>query len=635
MTTSKDVFAKRREGHLDEAYQMALQRMAAPDKDEWDGKAFGWCLIDLIKRDAKAGIQTNLGHYRQQLEAIEVSINDDVLTKQKCFAISLCDPDGQFTNKAKQLSKSGRHEEAANIYRQLCAKSPADENLCTSLGWELYKLSKALLASGPDGMQAIKRNLNEYLKLAVKKPSLLHSVILQIASKFAGAERFSMVGFSRIWGLKNFRNEDWERFVTDDKKEIPSLAEKIIQQASKEAAKSNDQEALTYLLPYLDMAIEKYSDNIWLALNKAKVLLALGNNDQALSFAIDVTREKSNDYWAWELLGDISAAPDNNLSLSCYCKALLCSSDDRFSGKVRLKLATLLVEKGQFSEAKYEVNRVFATREKEGYKVTSELKGFVSQGWFEETLTPQSNDIFYRRNIAAAEDLLFSQLPWIAANLGDVFTIPGKESKPKRKLYLKTDSIPVEVVVPEGKFSITDGEVGEAVRVKGEWDSQKRFQVYLISNRESAKSWDTFIEKVGVIDHVNHQKELIHFLVDKEIDGVVPFSEFKSNCDVGDVISLRLSRYTTMQGTRYRVMTVEKTDMEAPSSLRVPFHERVRVSNELGFTDNDIFIPPPLVIKTNIQDGDIISGVAILSYNRKRGVWGLKAISVEDGESAS
>ena len=41
MTTSKEVFALRKEGALDEAYKMALELMEISEKDDWDIKAFG------------------------------------------------------------------------------------------------------------------------------------------------------------------------------------------------------------------------------------------------------------------------------------------------------------------------------------------------------------------------------------------------------------------------------------------------------------------------------------------------------------------------------------------------------------------------------------------------------------------
>lgn len=62
--TSKDVFAKRKEGSIDEAYQLALAVDGfPPEVDEWDRKAMGWCLVDLIKRDAQAGHPENCKHF--------------------------------------------------------------------------------------------------------------------------------------------------------------------------------------------------------------------------------------------------------------------------------------------------------------------------------------------------------------------------------------------------------------------------------------------------------------------------------------------------------------------------------------------------------------------------------------------
>ncbi|SOB75609.1 hypothetical protein SAMN04488490_1227 [Marinobacter sp. LV10R510-11A] len=629
MTSSKEVFAKRREGQLEEAYQMALQLMNSPSPDDWDARAFGWCLIDLIKRDAKAEKTENLDHYRQQLESIEVPVIDEVLTKQREQAISLCNPGGRLASKAKQVSKSGRNSEAAEIYRQLCRSGAGDERVQTSLGWELYKISKELMAKEPIDVLAVKRNLNEYLKLNVEKPSLLHTCVLQVASKFAGAERFSMLAFSRLWGLDFLRPEDWERFVTDDGKELPSLAEKVIRQASKEAAKSNDKESLSYILPHVDKAISECPENIWLSLNKAKVLLGLGRNDDALTFALDVTRANVNDFWTWGLLGDISAGSENDVSLSCYCKSLLCSSNDKFTGKVRLKLAKLLIDGGKLAEAKHEISRVVSHKEQEGLKVPADIEQIVAQSWYAEVMQAPSNDDYYRVNIGEAETLLFSQLPWIAGNVGGVFSVPGKEDKPKRKLFLKTSSDPMEVAVPESKFELSDVSAGDAIHIKGERDAQERFQVHVVAKRESGDPWDVFIERVGVVDHVNKQKQVIHFIVDRKVDGVIPLSDLEATFKEGDAIGVTLSRYTTKQGIRFRILKAAATNSKPSSSIRQTFQDTVRVSNGLGFTTTDVFIPPPLIAGSGIQNDDIVSGVAVLNYDKKRGSWGWKAISVD------
>lgn len=51
MSTSKEVFSLRKNGSLDEAYELALKLNDTSSPDDWDKRALGWCLIDLIKRD--------------------------------------------------------------------------------------------------------------------------------------------------------------------------------------------------------------------------------------------------------------------------------------------------------------------------------------------------------------------------------------------------------------------------------------------------------------------------------------------------------------------------------------------------------------------------------------------------------
>lgn len=131
MITSKDVFDKRKEGAIDEAYRMASVLIGSPQANDWDRKAFHWCLIDLIKRDVKNGNQENLPHYRRQLESIEADPMDDVLAKGIRNALSQCNPHWQQISQAKVLGKEGRHAEAAAIYRKVLADGAADRDTHT------------------------------------------------------------------------------------------------------------------------------------------------------------------------------------------------------------------------------------------------------------------------------------------------------------------------------------------------------------------------------------------------------------------------------------------------------------------------------------------------------------------------
>lgn len=631
MITRMEVFAKRKErkeGVIDEAYRMAVELMGSPNADEWDRKAFCWCLIDIIKRDAGNGNNENLAHYRKQLESVEAAPSDEVLAKGIRNALALCNPNSREFSQAKALGKEGRHAEAAAAYRTALAACPADREVQTGFGWELFKHTKELMAVENVILGAVKRNLSDYLKLDVEKPSLLHSCVLQLAAKLAGKDKFNMLIFSRLWNLDNLRPEDFERFRAEDGKEYPSLAEKVIQQVGKEAAASGNAREQEHVLPRLDAAIERFPDNVWFKLDKAKVLLSLGMHDEALAFGLAVAKAKSNDYWAWGLLGDIVSRTDGEVALGCYCKALSCPAEDKFTGKIRLKVARSMLESNNLSAAKLEVETVTRSKENEGHRIPEDAAEIASQPWFAETTAASSNRDFYKSKLHAAEALLFGSLPWIDACVGEKYAVPGKDDKPKRKIFLKSSSIPTEASIPESKLGRRKLVPGDAIRVKGEFDDNRRFKVFVLEGREAKSQWDVFPDSIGVVDHVNREKGVLHFIVDRKIDGVISLSELGESFSEGDSIALRLSSYIAKHGPAYRVHLANASDKQPGSDIWKQFSEEVRVSNGMGFTESDVFVAPHLVSRHRLENGHRVSGTAVLSLNKKWGSWGWKAISI-------
>ncbi|EPX9365501.1 tetratricopeptide repeat protein [Aeromonas allosaccharophila] len=630
MITRTDVYAKRKQGDVDEAYRMALELMGSLDRDYWDKKAYCWCLIDLIKRDASNGMLDNLPHYRSQLESIRVDPSDEVLTKGIRSALALCSPCGREISQAKALSKAGRHAEAVAAYRKALAQCQADRETQTGFGWELFKHSKALIAAENVNIGTIKRNLNDYLKLDVEKPSLLHACFLQLASKLAGQDKLSMLVFSRLWNLEYLRPEDFERYRSEDGKEYPSLAERVLQQAGKEAAASENEREQEYVLPYIDAAIERFPDNIWLKLDKAKVLISIGMHAEALAFGLAVAKAKPNDYWAWGLLGDIISPMDRNAAIGCYCKALSCRAEDKFTGKIRISVAQYMLEGSDLAAAKLEIETLMRVKESEGHKIPEVVAEIASRPWFAETQAASSNHDFYKSRSPVAEALLWSDLPWVNANVGEKFTALSKDGKSiqKRKIFLETSTFPSEESIPESKLGGKKFILGDAIRVKGEIDDNQRFKIFLLDSRASKTRWDVFHEIIGVVDHVNRDRGVLHFIVDRIIDGLVPLNDLTESFSEGDSIALRLSRYISKDGPKYRVCQATPTSKQPSEHIKKQFSDKVRVSNGMGFTENDIFIAPPLVVEHNIKDGLMISGTAVLNFNKKRGTWGWKAVSI-------
>lgn len=632
MVTSKDVFSKRREGPLDEAYQMATELVSRPGADDWDYKALAWCCVDLIKRDATAGNPQAIDGYRAHLEKVDAT-GDEILRKQIQFALSLCTASGAEMAKARSLSKSGKHLEAAAIYRKLLATGSADADAHNGLAWELYRLAKSIMGLPGDAAQRVKPLLQEYLRLGVERPSLIHSCMLQTASTLAADGKLNMAVFSQIWGLQHLRDEDYERFKGQDGKNYPSLAEKVLQQAAKSASKSQNYDWST-LLPHLKSAVARYLDNRWLKLRYARALLAVGRSDDAFAFALQIVKALQTEYWAWELLGDIEAARASERALDCYGKALGCATEEKFIANLRLKFARLLAL-SEPAHARLEIEVVISFCKQEGVKLPAGVEDFRSESWFAAINPAPSNSKLYARCGKAAELLLAADLAWTNGNVGETYPDPKKEGKLRRRLMIRSDPDAFEISIPANKYDLKGVDPGDGIRVKGEFGSEGRFQIYLLERRAAAHLWDAIPEHIAVVDHVNREKQVIHFVIRKGQDGLVRFGELQGDVREGDAIAVRRAKYVTKEGSRFRILSAAKTSSDPGDGVRKAFQEPVRIESGMGFTDSDIFVPPPLVSRHDLEDGTIIDGIAVLAFNKKRGVWGWRVVSLAKASTPS
>lgn len=631
MLTSKEVFAKRKEGDIVEAYSMALELVNSNPHDNWNIKALVYCIIDMLKQAVNRNDFTTAQNFAADLSRLDIDKNDEILTKSVNSAKQLADPQKKIISEAKALSKQGRHNDAVNAYRTALGRFPNDQNLHESLGWELYRVGKSLFEAEKIDLYPAKQLLAEYIRLHNERPSLLHSLFLRFADKLIGNEGFNLVAFLKLWDLNNLTEEDYQPYEADNGKTYPSIAEKVIQHAAKDALSKKQTADVAYILPFIDKAIQKFPENFWLTYYKAKLLHLIGQNNAALEFSISVTKTKVNEYWAWALLAEILLDLDREKAFSCYCKALLCRGEDKFLANVRIKFAELLIEKSLYPEAKYEIDKAIESREKEGWKITETLMNYQNSDWYPGTTASQNNQNLYRENTELAEALLFDSMPWLDATVGDMFTLSNKPNKPKRKIFiaLAGKQTPLEIIVPENKYNFKSLSVGEGIKIKGELDQESRFQIYLIDKRETVDKWDIFHEHIGIVDHINHEKKIAHFIIDRNINGILRFSDFPIKFTMGDSLALRLSTYENDRGVRHTVLTCRQTEKEPQNNITKQFNSSVRVSNGLGFTDDNIFIDRPLVERYGIEDDDVISGLAVLNYNKKRSTWGWKAILVD------
>lgn len=625
-----DVFQKRKAGQLIDALNLGRELIKKCPHDEWCIKALAWTLIDLIKAAYDKNDLEFLNSLGVELKSLNIDHTDEILSKSFEYAISLSDPIKRIIVDAKRLSKQGNHVEAIKAYKIALQHFPEDENLYESLGWEYYKNGKHHFQGENINVSPAKQVLAQYIALKNHRPSQLHSLFLRLSDKLLGKEGFNLVSFLKLWDLDNLTDEDFQPYHTDDGKTFPSIAEKVIQHGAKDSLANGDFEHMQYMLTYIDTAIERFNENEWLVLYKTKLLHALGHDSEAIPFAKQIVKSKISDFWAWELLGDILMSSDSQKGFSCYCKALMCKSEEKFIASLRLKFADFLIQRSMFPEAKCEVQKAVSSREQEGWKITQQMSEYQQSEWFTSVEPSKNNRKIYHENIELAESLLFDELEWLVANIGNSYTIESN-GKTKRKLIVSfsEDSLVQEVSVPENKYNFKDFEIGTPIILKGEFQNNGSFMLYIVKERTDGKKWDAIPKSVGVIDHVNHDKRLAHFIVDKNLDGIVRFQDFNLNFSVGDFIEIQASEYHSKRGKGFHIHSCKLTD-EEPLSVLKQFNSCIRESNGLGFTDNDIFVDRDLMLYHNLEDDDCVEGLAVMNYNKKRNKWDWKAIKIND-----
>lgn len=634
---SKEVTELRKGGQLAAAHALSLERIADSEADDYDRAAYAWCLIALVKQHSADGNHMALSDYLDQLRRFEVPASDAMLAEHRAKALDLADPDRRAMQSARILSKQGKHEEAARIYADLDANGKLAPEDRKAWGWELYRLIKVELEQAqyeklsPPVVQRVKRNLNTYLKLSIGGPDLLHSLMLRQALRLTKGEQLKLLPFLRLWNPDQFNDEDFDRQTGKDGKTYPSLVEQVIQAASAEAAQSDRVDDCHFILPHVQAAMKRFPDNIWLKFNLTKLLRGMGRIDEALKLAVEFAREKASEYWAWELIGDL-VPHDIDLRRSCYAKALSCSQDDNFVGKVRLKFAALL-EESHPAEARFEAERMIAHRARAGYAIPREAQSLVERL---SAVTPNTTDrAFYGSLSDAAEALLFSHLPWTDACLGDVFTIEGRDGqKPRRRrrIYVKGNPFALELSLPDSHPDIRRLAEGTPIKLQLETSKAepKRTIIHRISRREDGTPMDIMPFRVGVIDHINHGKSLLHVIVARGVDGTCPISLCPGQVEIGTTVAVRLSQHHSKNGLRTRILEIERTEQSPSPDVSRPFREATNVTpSGLGFTLGDIFIPPHMITAEGVQAGDLVEGVAVASFDKKRGKWGMKAIQAK------
>ncbi len=369
----KEVTILRKSSKLKEAYEMAMQDLNSDPSNVWSKRSMAWVLYAFMKENSNVENYDSFLTYLNELIALELPSEEDLVFSSVGFQVG-------------------------SIVFALSKQQESNDSKILSL----YDLVKVL---------------------AIPVKTDAYSFVFKAFHK-AFKDTVHYLDFVDWWGLENFIEDDFNKGEVNGK-QIMSVVEQAYIAYSKRllltkpilfaglqvipigGTISLDIDRIHKFLPNLEDVINKHPEYQYPLYFKAKLMLAIGDQENLLNVFIPFAKSKKNDFWVWDVMSEIFEDTDEN-KLACLCKALSLKAKDDFLIKVRTHIIPLLLAKEMYAEAKFELDAVIELRHKNQWKVQSNLTVLQEADWYNKASTIQNNKALYNSYKTIAEQILYS-----------------------------------------------------------------------------------------------------------------------------------------------------------------------------------------------------------------------------------
>lgn len=252
---AKDLSGIEKLNKLNNALNISRQLYLEDNSDEWIQKAFAWVLIDLCKYYIADKNLNQAGVCFKELITIDFQgYEDEIIENQKNFLRPKIDTNYTEVQKAEELSKNGKHQEALAIFKNLISQNRLTELHHEAYGWIIYRYIKA--EENSLSSVDVRTFLRDYMNLKNVRPSMLHSMILNFSLNYSKTHSdFKFYNFFLLWNPDNLRYEDLHDGYKDGK-DIPSLISRIC----RELVNTNAELDIEEFLNKIDLSKETILD---------------------------------------------------------------------------------------------------------------------------------------------------------------------------------------------------------------------------------------------------------------------------------------------------------------------------------------------------------------------------------------
>lgn len=586
---STPIYDLRKEGRLEEAYQLAL-RLYQQDSDDDDiNKAFSWVLIDLCKKFISEQNLSNAQTYFNQLSSIQFEYEDEfveTIKKQIHFLKPKIDTNYSEIQKAEELSKKGNNKEALAIFKNLFSQNRLTEFHHESYGWIIYRYIKT--EENNLTSVEVRTFLRDYMNLKNERPSMLHSMILNFALNYSKAHSdFKFCSFFLLWNPENLRSDDWKETKSEEQIFKP-LALKAIKQAFEVLKIQTSEKQISWLIQLYEKAINLFPDNEWLLREKA--ILHYKNNEFELAIKIykKLVMELADKYYVWQEFADCITS-DNSLKVGMLSKAISLEKNEDFLGEIHLDLAKVLIAENLLENALVELVAYKKHRDKKGWKLSSIFEE-LHQKVRSINIKTTDNYILYKKYIPIAENFAYADIDW-----KELVLIDKWRNKNEMEYLSFTDGNEIEFSIHTNCFEIIEStEIGQIYKFKlyirevvterfleFPWIGKEVVTEYishaLMASKSEKIQWEIFNDTYALIEYINIKKNIVHAITSDNNE--VFFPQTKSDLRIGDFIKAKIFKKKGKNENRYELRLIEKIDKD---KCLGKFHNKIAVVDSVN-----------------------------------------------------
>lgn len=205
----KEVIALRKEGRLEEAYRMARTEWETNRDDPWLQTSLFWTLRDKCCALCNEGKMQEAREHLEEMQTLLPSMKDENGIGARVCAglLKRVQFGADVILAASAVSKTDPVAAFEQTKEFIVSPGYVDATLHEDLGWILYRYMLAERDKLPS--LEIRKLLNRYIHLHNKRPSILHSSILNFALRFSNEhEDFHFYRFFLLWNPAQMRKED-------------------------------------------------------------------------------------------------------------------------------------------------------------------------------------------------------------------------------------------------------------------------------------------------------------------------------------------------------------------------------------------------------------------------------------------